>query len=222
MPAVQRGPWSPDDIRAALRLYAVTDDAWLDGRTLTECVAQALDGGATCVQLRQKGTSSMGVSLMARALAPLCREHGVPLLVDDDVAAAKAAGVDGVHVGQSDAACADARAELGSDAIIGVSVQTVDQARAAEEAGADYLGVGAVVGTPTKPEAWVVTADEFRAIADAVDIPVVAIGGISAQTAPLLADYAVDWAAVVSAIFAADDIEAATRELSRIMDETLG
>ena len=129
--------------------------------------------------------------------------------------AARAAGVDGVHVGQSDAACAEARAALGEDAIIGVSVQTVEQARAAEAAGADYLGVGAVVDTSTKPEAWVVSLEEFRAI-------VVAIGGLNAATVPLLADYDVDGAAVVSAIFAADDIAGATHELSRIIGETLG
>ena len=221
MPAAKRGAWAPEDIRGAMRLYAVTDDAWLGGRTLTACVRQALEGGATCVQLRQKGASSTDVSLMARTLLPLCREYGVPLLVDDDVKAARAAGVDGVHVGQSDTACAEARTALGEDAIIGVSVQTVEQARAAEAAGADYLGVGAVVDTSTKPEAWVVTAEEFRAIAAAVAIPVVAIGGLNAATVPLLADYDVDGAAVVSAIFAADDIEGATRELSRIIGETL-
>lgn len=222
MPAQRRGAWSPEDIRGAMRLYAVTDDAWLDGRTLTACVREALEGGATCVQLRQKGAPSASVALAARALAPACREFGVPLLVDDDVEATRAAGVDGVHVGQSDAACAEARAALGEDAIIGVSVQTVEQARAAEAAGADYLGVGAVVDTSTKPEAWVVSPEEFRAIAAAVDIPVVAIGGLNAATVPLLADYDVDGAAVVSAIFAAGDIAGATRELSRIIGETLG
>lgn len=222
MPAATRGAWSPEDIRGAMRLYAVTDDAWLGDRTLTACVREALEGGATCVQLRQKGAPTAEVALRARALLPLCREFGVPLLVDDDVEAARVAGADGVHVGQSDVACAAARAALGADAVIGVSVQTVAQARAAEAAGADYLGVGAVVDTSTKPEAWVVPPAEFRAIAAAVDIPVVAIGGLNADTMPLLADYAVDGAAVVSAIFAADDIAGATRELSRIMGETLG
>ncbi len=222
MPAATRGAWSPEDIRGAMRLYAVTDDAWLGGRTLTACVREALEGGATCVQLRQKGAPTAEVALRARALLPLCREFGVPLLVDDDVEAARVAGADGVHVGQSDVACAAARAALGADAVIGVSVQTVAQARAAEAAGADYLGVGAVVATSTKPEAWVVSPAEFRAIAAAVGIPVVAIGGLNADTMPLLADYAVDGAAVVSAIFAADDIADATRELSRIMGETLG
>ena len=130
-------------------------------------------------------------------------------------------GADGVHVGQDDMACERARALLGPDAIVGVSTQTVEQARAAEAAGADYLGVGGVTGTATKPEAGVLAAEEFRAIVAAVDIPVVAIGGVNAATVPCLSELDVDGAAVVSAIFAADDIEAATRELSRIIDETL-
>ncbi|MCI8305972.1 MAG: thiamine phosphate synthase, partial [Enterorhabdus sp.] len=132
-----------------------------------------------------------------------------------------AVGADGVHVGQDDMACERARALLGPDAIVGVSTQTVEQARAAEAAGADYLGVGGVRGTATKPEAGVLAPEEFRAIAAAVDIPIVAIGGINGDTLPLLADLNVDGAAVVSAIFAADDIAAVTCELSRIMDEVL-
>lgn len=209
------------NLRNALRLYAVTDNAWLGERTLAQCVAEALAGGATFVQLRDKQADEVALRAEAAELLALCRQAGVPFVVNDDVEAALAVGADGVHVGQEDMACERARALLGPDAIIGVSTQTVEQARAAEAAGADYLGVGGVRGTATKPEAGVLTPEEFRAIAAAVDIPVVAIGGIDAQTVPLLADLNVVGAAVVSAIFAADDIVGATRELSRIIDETL-
>lgn len=213
--------WSPEAIREALKLYAVTDNAWLGERTLAECVAAALAGGATFVQLRDKHASADELRAEAAELLALCRAAGVPFVVNDDVECALAVGADGVHVGQDDMACERARALLGPDAIVGVSTQTVEQARAAEAAGADYLGVGGVAGTATKPEAGVLTPDEFRAIAAAVDIPIVAIGGVNAETMPLLADLDVDGAAVVSAIFATDDIEAATCELSRIIDETL-
>lgn len=221
MPAQQRGAWSARDIRTALKLYAVTDNAWLGERTLAECVEEALAGGATFVQLRDKRATGEALQTEAAELLSLCRAAGVPFVVNDDVECALAIGADGVHVGQGDMACERARALLGPDAIVGVSTQTVDQARAAEAAGADYLGVGGVRGTATKPEAGVLAPEEFRAIAAAVSIPVVAIGGVNAATVSLLADLHVDGAAVVSAIFAADDIEAATSELSRIIEETL-
>lgn len=208
-------------LKKALKLYAVTDNAWLGERTLAECVAAALAGGATFVQLRDKHASADELRAEAAELLGLCRAAGVPFVVNDDVECALAVGADGVHVGQDDMACERARALLGPDAIVGVSTQTVEQARAAEAAGADYLGVGGVAGTATKPEAGVLTPDEFRAIAAAVDIPIVAIGGVNARTMPLLAELDVDGAAVVSAIFAADDIAAATCELSHIIEKTL-
>ena len=117
-----------ENLRRAMALYAVTDRAWLGERTLSACVEEALAGGATFVQLREKDAPQAEVVLRARALAPLCREAGVPFVVDDDVEAARIAGVDGVHVGQDDAACVEAREKLGPDAIVGVSVQTVEQA----------------------------------------------------------------------------------------------
>ena len=128
--------------------------------------------------------------------------------------AALEAQADGVHVGQDDAACADARDLLGPDKIVGVSVQTVGQALAAQAAGADYLGVGALFGTPTKPDATLVSLDELRAICQAVDVPVVAIGGLNERTVPALAGTGVDGAAVVSALFAAADPQAAARTLA--------
>ena len=204
-----------------LRLYAVTDRTWLNGRRLADVVAQAIDGGATFVQLREKCLDEHDLLAEAEELSALCHFRHVPFVIDDNVEVALATGADGVHVGQSDMEALDVRRKLGPDKIIGGSAQTVEQARAAEAAGADYLGVGGVTGTATKPEAGVLAAEEFRAIVAAVDIPVVAIGGVNAATVPCLSELDVAGAAVVSAIFAADDIEAATRELSRIIDETL-
>lgn len=217
----RRGTWGPDDIRRAMRLYAVTDSAWLHGRTLAACVQEAVDAGATCVQLREKHLGTDAIVELAATILPICRAARVPFLIDDDVEAARRSGADGVHVGQSDVACADARRILGPDAIIGVSAQTVEEARAAEAAGADYLGVGALIPTPTKPDAVDVTKEELARICQAVKIPVVGIGGLHAGTLDVLAGTGVDGAAVVSAIFAADDIPAATRELADTLDRVL-
>lgn len=213
--------YTSEQIRRAMLLYAVTDSAWLGERSLAECVRQALAGGATFMQLREKHATHAQTVALAHELLPLCRAAGVPFVVNDDVRAAHEAGADGVHVGQSDAACAEARALLGPRAIVGVSAQTVEQARAAEAAGASYLGVGAVIATPTKPDAADVSFDELRAIVRAVNIPVVAIGGLNARTVDMLAGSGVCGAAVVSAIFAADDITAATRALKGKMQSII-
>lgn len=214
MPAAQRGPWTPADIRRGMLLYAVTDSAWLHGRTLASCVREALAGGATFVQLREKHMSTAELVEEARTILPICREARVPFLIDDDVEAARLVGADGVHVGQSDTACAEARRILGPDAIVGVSAQTVEQAVAAEQAGADYLGVGALIPTPTKPDAVDVTPEELARICRAVEIPVVGIGGLHLSTVDILDGTGAAGAAVVSAIFAAEDIEGDTRELA--------
>lgn len=214
MPAAQRGPWKPEDIRRGMLLYAVTDSAWLHGRTLASCVREALAGGATFVQLREKHMATDELVEEAKAILPICREARVPFLIDDDVEAARLVGADGVHVGQSDTACAEARRILGPDAIVGVSAQTVEQAVAAEQAGADYLGVGALIPTPTKPDAVDVTPEELARICRAVEIPVVGIGGLHLSTIDILDGTGAAGAAVVSAIFAAEDIERDTRELA--------
>lgn len=214
MPAAQRGPWTPEDIRRGMLLYAVTDSAWLHGRTLASCVREALAGGATFVQLREKHMTTDELVEEARTILPICREARVPFLIDDDVEAARLVGADGVHVGQSDTACAEARRILGPDAIVGVSAQTVEQAVAAEQAGADYLGVGALIPTPTKPDAVDVTPEELARICRAVGIPVVGIGGLHLSTVDILDGTGAAGAAVVSAIFAAEDIERDTRELA--------
>lgn len=214
MPAAQRGPWTPEDIRRGMLLYAVTDSAWLHGRTLASCVREALAGGATFVQLREKHMTTEELVEEAKTILPICREARVPFLIDDDVEAARLVGADGVHVGQSDTACAEARRILGPDAIVGVSAQTVEQAVAAEQAGADYLGVGALIPTPTKPDAVDVTPEELARICRAVGIPVVGIGGLHLSTVDILDGTGAAGAAVVSAIFAAEDIERDTRELA--------
>lgn len=207
-------------LRDAMLLYAVTDEAWLCGRTLLDCVRQAIEGGATFVQLREKEASHEEIVRLAREIIPLCRAAGVPFVIDDDVEAALESGADGVHVGQEDAACADARRMLGPDAIVGVSAQTVEQALKAQADGADYLGVGALIPTPTKPDAVDVTYEELCAICAAVDIPVVGIGGLNANTIGRLAGSGADGAAVVSAIFAANDCLQATRDLRIICERT--
>lgn len=204
-----------------MRLYAVTDDAWLAGRSLAVCVRSALAGGATFVQLRDKDASTDELTVQAKALIPLCAKANVPFVINDDVEAALAVGADGVHVGQDDVTCSRARALLGPDRIVGVSVQTLDEALEAQAAGADYLGVGAMFGTPTKPEAVDVSFEELASICEAVDIPVVAIGGINEKTIPSVAGLGADGVAVVSGIFAAKDIECATRRLRDLVDEML-
>lgn len=207
------GMFTPEEIRASMRLYAVTDRSWLQVRSLRECVEQAIKGGATCVQLREKQAESGEKQALARELKDLCAEKQIPFLINDDIELALLVNADGVHVGQTDTDCARARSILGAEAIIGVSVQTLDEALEAETAGADYLGVGAMFGTPTKPEAAEVTIEVLRAICRHVHIPVVAIGGLNLDTIPELADSGVDGVAVVSALFASDDIRSEAARL---------
>ena len=207
-------------LREAMLVYAVTDRAWLRGRKLVDCVRQAIDGGATFVQLREKEAPFDEMVELARELQAICTEAGVPFVVDDEVEVAIASGADGVHVGQDDMACAQAREALGPDAIVGVSAQTVEQALKAQADGADYLGVGALIPTPTKPDAVDVTFDERRAICEAVDIPVVGIGGLNTETIGKLEGSGADGAAVVSAIFAADDCRRAASDLRAVCERT--
>ena len=196
-----------------LRLYAVTDRTWLRGGTLADAVAAALRGGATLVQLREKTLDPADLLSEARQLTALCRAHGVPLVVDDNVEIALAAGADGVHVGQSDMAARRARALLGPDRILGVSAHNAAEALAAQADGADYLGCGAAFVTGTKLDAHPVSAETMRAVTAAVDIPVVAIGGIDAGNILQLQGRGLAGVAVVSGIFAQPDLTAAAREL---------
>ena len=194
-------------------LYAVTDTSWLRGQTLAQQVEAALRGGATMVQLREKELEGEALEQEAREILAVCRKYGVPLLINDDVMLAKKIGAEGVHVGQSDMAAAEARSILGPDAIIGVTARTVEQAQAAEKAGADYLGSGAVFGTSTKKDAKPLDPAYFQQICESVSIPVVAIGGITTNNIRQLEGRKMSGFAIVSGIFAAQDVEAQTKKL---------
>jgi len=208
-----------DDLCAALRLYAVTDRSWLGNGTLSDAVEAALRGGATMVQLREKSLTQADFLQEAKTLAALCARFQIPFLINDNLEIALACNADGVHVGQDDMDPQKARALLGPGKILGVSAHTVDQALAAEKTGADYLGVGAVFSTATKQDAASVPLETVREICQAVSIPVVAIGGISADNILSLQNSGVVGAAVVSALFAAEDIFSAAQNLSRLTKE---
>lgn len=199
-----------------LCLYAITDRTWLGGRTLKEVAEQALQGGVTCLQLREKELEEDKFLQEARELRELCKRYKVPFIVNDRVDIALACDADGVHLGQSDLEAGHARELLGPDKIIGVSAKTVEDALHAQERGADYLGVGAVFGTTTKKDATNITVDMLRAICQAVSIPVVAIGGITQENLPQLAGTGIAGPAVISAIFAKEDIREAAEALRGI------
>ena len=200
----------------------VTDDALREG--LLEDTKAALEGGMTYVQMREKGDPMTEDELLTEALAlkALCAEYGVPFVIDDDVELAVKCGADGVHVGQSDMACVEARKALGSAKVVGVSAQTVEQAIQAEKDGADYLGVGAVFPTGSKDDADDVSHDTVKAICEAVSIPVIAIGGISKDNVGQLAGLGLDGIAVISAIYASDDLKSATEDLKAKTVAALG
>ncbi|WP_373211863.1 thiamine phosphate synthase [Ruminococcus sp. 5_1_39BFAA] len=207
--------------RKDMVLYAVTDRAWLHGETLYSQVEKALKGGATFMQLREKKLAEEQFLQEAEELKELCKKYNVPFVINDNVDIAAKIDADGVHVGQSDMEAGDVRAKLGPDKIIGVSAQTVEQAVLAEKRGADYLGVGAVFTTGTKLDADDVSYETLKAICQAVSIPVVAIGGITRDNLMELKGSGIDGIAVVSAIFAQEDIEEATRELKSRTEEML-
>ena len=195
-----------------LTLYAVTDRSWLHGRTLAEVVEEVILGGATMVQLREKDKTPDEILASAREIAPVCKKYGVPFIMNDSIELARAAGADGVHLGQSDVPGDNVR-ELAGDLILGLSANTVESAKRAQALGADYLGVGAVFGTTTKHDARHLSPKALREITSAVDVPVVAIGGISADNILQLTGCGMQGAAVVSALFAQDDPRLAARDL---------
>lgn len=205
-----------------LLLYAVTDRSWLHGRTLKEQVKEALDGGVTFLQLREKQIDSELFLQEAQELKELCKQYQVPFVINDDVELALKVDADGVHVGQSDMEAGDVRKKLGKDKIIGVSAQTVEQAVMAEKHGADYLGVGAVFPTSSKDDAREVDYETLKAICQAVRIPVIAIGGINTQNVDRLKGSGICGVAVISAIFAQEDIKEAAKELKNRTKEATG
>ena len=207
--------------RKDLMLYAVTDRSWLGGETLRSQVERALKGGATFIQLREKELDEGDFLEEAKEIQKLCREYHVPFVINDNVEIAAAIGADGVHVGQSDMEAGDVRRRLGPDKIIGVSAQTAEQALRAQEHGADYLGVGAVFPTGSKADATEVSRETLEEICRAVDIPVIAIGGIGRENVMELKGSGICGIAVISAIFAQDDIVGASRELKARAEEML-
>lgn len=211
-----------------LKLYAITDRQWLQGARLSEHVKLAIEGGATMIQIRDKDILSTDSDAglkdeysEALEIKRICHEHKVPLIINDNVQFAIDIDADGVHLGQDDMNPAEARKLLGTDKIIGVTAKTVEQAKKAQADGADYLGSGAVFGSTTKLNAKPMTKKLLREITAAVDIPVVAIGGINADNASTLKGTGIAGIAVVGAIFASADIKAAARELAEICDNML-
>ncbi|MBQ3653788.1 MAG: thiamine phosphate synthase [Synergistaceae bacterium] len=205
--------------RDSLRLYAVTDRAWLNGRTLGQVVRESITGGATLIQLREKNLGYEVFKYEALEIQRLCREHDIPFIVNDNVNLAREVDADVVHVGQDDMEAGSVIRLIGAGKILGVSVRTPEEAVRAEAQGADYLGAGAVFHTGSKSDAVDITHEALREICEAVKIPVVAIGGISFKNARELAGTVIAGLDVISAIFASPDIAAASRELRAIAEE---
>ncbi|HJB40527.1 MAG TPA: thiamine phosphate synthase [Candidatus Ruthenibacterium avium] len=200
-------------------LYAVTDSAWVGRQSLAQQVESALKGGVTCVQLREKSLNETDFLKEALEIKALCKQYGVPFFINDNVDVAIRCGADGIHVGQEDMQAAQVRKLVGEHMMIGVSVHSVAEALQAVENGADCLGVGAMFPTATKPDASAVPLDVLRDICQAVSVPVVAIGGIGKANLPQLSETGVDGVALVSAIFAAEDIEQECRELRTLSEQ---
>ena len=203
--------------KESMRLYAVTDRMWLGENSLSEQVEDCIKGGATFVQLREKKISFDEYVALAKEIKKVTNKYEIPFVINDDVEVAIACGADGVHVGQQDMQACDVRNKVG-DMILGVSTQTVEQAVLAEKMGADYIGVGAVFSTTTKLDANAVCIETVKAICQAVSIPVVLIGGITKQNIMQLKGSGADGVAVVSAIFAQDNILEAAKEMRGLSD----
>lgn len=202
-------------------VYAVTDRAWVGKMSLYQQVEAALQNGATCIQLREKELDDAEFLAEAQEMAALCRRYHVPFIINDNVDIAIACHADGVHVGQEDMAASDVRKRVGDQMMIGVSAHTVEEALEAVRNGADYLGLGAVFSTSTKTDAGAMSFDTLKAICDAVEIPTVAIGGISPANIMQLAGSGVDGVAVVSAIFGAPNPGQATAQLVELSQKMI-
>lgn len=207
--------------KKSLLLYAVTDRTWLGGETLYEQIEKAIKGGVTFVQLREKSLDVESFLNEALEIQKLCRKYNIPFIINDNVEIARKINADGVHVGQSDMKAGNVREIIGENKILGVSAQTVEQALLAEKEGADYLGVGAVFPTGSKPDADDVSFETLKEICSAVSIPVVAIGGIGAGNVLKLKNSGISGIAVISAIFSAGDIESETKNLKELTEKVV-
>ena len=200
-------------------IYLVTDDGCLQGRALIDCVREALEGGVTLVQYRAKTASSAEMYAEALQLKALCDSFNVPLIINDRLDIAMAVGAAGVHLGQDDLPCAAARKILGEDYIIGVSAHNLAEAKAALQSGADYLGCGAVFGTATKADVKKLGTDGLAAICKAKGLPVVGIGGVTADNYREVRAAGADGAAIVSGILAQPDIRATVEAIAKVSQE---
>ena len=205
--------------RKALLLYAVTDRSWLNGQTLSQQVELALRGGVTFLQLREKDLAEEKFKTEALKIKELCLSYDVPFVLNDNVKLAIETDADGVHVGQTDLNPGTVRKMIGQDRILGVTAESIEDALAAEAAGADYLGVGSVFPTSTKLDADLISIETLKEICASVKIPVVAIGGITKDNLRQLKNSGIAGIAVVSAIFAQSNIEQATRELKDLLSK---
>lgn len=202
-------------LKEQLLLYAVTDRTWVGRQTLLEQMEDALKGGVTLIQLREKDLEEAAFLREAIQAKELCHRYHVPLIINDNVEVALQSGADGVHVGIEDAPVAEIRKRVGKDFIIGATAKTIQQAQLAEASGADYLGVGAVFPSPTKKSAIRITNEQLNEICASVSIPAVAIGGITRDNMAQLKGSRIDGVAVVSAIFAAEDVKTAVEQLKQ-------
>lgn len=200
-------------------IYLVTDDGCLQGRALIDCVREALEGGVTLVQYRAKTASSAEMYAEALQLKALCDSFKVPLIINDRLDIAMAVGAAGVHLGQDDLPCAAARKLLGEDYIIGVSAHNPAEAKAALQSGADYLGCGAVFGTATKADVKKLGTEGLAAICKATGLPVVGIGGVTADNYREVRAAGADGAAIVSGILAQPDIRTTVRAIAKVSEE---
>ncbi|MBP8684010.1 MAG: thiamine phosphate synthase [Synergistaceae bacterium] len=205
----------------SLKLYAVTDRKWLKGSSLEEEVEKAVRAGVTMVQLREKHMEFAELVTLAKKIGAVVHKYNIPLIINDDIEAALASGADGVHVGQEDICASEARQRIGSSMILGVSARSAETAIEAERCGADYIGAGAVFSTSTKEDAKIMSFDELKRICDSVSIPVVAIGGITEENIMELSGSGIAGAAVVSAIFAKEDVMVSSARLLTLIEKML-
>lgn len=212
--------FSREEIRQAMLIYGITDRTWLKpGESLSDVCREILEHGVTFLQIREKNLAQEAFLEEARELKDLCAQFHVPFVVNDSVEIAVRSGADGVHVGQSDIKGRNIREMIGPEGILGISAGTVEEARKAEQAGADYIGVGAVFGTSTKKDARNLSVEKLREISASVSIPVVAIGGINRGNVRELSGSGVDGIAVISALFGAEQPGKAAAELAALAKE---